>query len=124
RVTLTYLLRRGDGGTPARAAAAADLVPLVRDAWQALLVDERFLPDGGILGYPCSHLYHQDARFQRKQRPISRRSATLLKGRDQLVALTALEAGLKVQFNPYMFENCADERWQLDRFPTHDEKAR
>ena len=23
-----------------------------------------------------------------------------------------------------MFENCADETWQLDRFPTRDEKAR
>lgn len=48
----------------------------------------------------------------------------MLKGRDHLVAATALQAGLKVTFNPYMFENCADETWQLDRFPTRDEQSR
>jgi hypothetical protein len=48
----------------------------------------------------------------------------MLKGRDHLVAATALQAGLKVTFHPYMFENCADETWQLDRFPTRNEQAR
>jgi hypothetical protein len=48
----------------------------------------------------------------------------MLKGRDHLVAATALQAGLKVRFIPYMFENCADETWQLERFPTSKEKAR
>lgn len=31
---------------------------------------------------------------------------------------------LKVTFNPYMFEDCADETWQLERFPTSKEQAR
>jgi hypothetical protein len=48
----------------------------------------------------------------------------MLKGRDQLVADAAIQAGLKVSFNPYMFENCADETWQLDRFPTSKEKSK
>ncbi len=48
----------------------------------------------------------------------------MLKGRDHLVAATALEAGLQVSFNPYMFENCADETWQLERFPTSNEQAK
>jgi len=48
----------------------------------------------------------------------------MLKGRDHLVAATALEAGLSVTFNPYMFENCADETWQLDRFPTSGEQKK
>jgi hypothetical protein len=48
----------------------------------------------------------------------------MLKGRDHLAAATALQSGLRVTFNPYMFENCADETWQLDRFPTPKEKAR
>jgi hypothetical protein len=48
----------------------------------------------------------------------------MLKGRDHLVAATALQAGLKISFNPYMFENCADETWQLDRFPTSKEKSK
>jgi hypothetical protein len=124
RVTLTYLLRRGAGGPPAREAAGEDLAPRVQEAWQALLADQSFLSDGGILAYPCCHLYHQDARFQQKQSPITRQSVALLKGRDLLVAATALQAGLKVMFHPYMFENCADETWQLARFPTRNEQAR
>jgi hypothetical protein len=124
RVTLTYLLRRGEGGATVRTTAGEDLAPRVHEAWLALLADESFLPKGGTLAYPCCHLYHQDARFQQKQHPVSRQSATMLKGRDHMVAATALQAGLKVTFNPYMFENCADETWQLDRFPTPAEKAK
>jgi hypothetical protein len=120
---LTYLLRHGAGGAPSRDAAREDLAPRVQEAWRALLTDRSFLPKGGTLAYPCCHLYHQDARFQQKQRPITQQSATMLKGRDHLVAATALQAGLQVTFHPYMFENCADETWQLDRFPTRNEKA-
>jgi hypothetical protein len=123
RVTLTYLLRRGESAVPLSDVAAEDFAPRIQEAWQALLTDKDFLPMGGILGYPCCHLYHQDARFQIKQRPIKQQSSTMLKGRDHLVAATALQAGLKVMFNPYMFENCADESWQLERFPTSLEKA-
>jgi hypothetical protein len=124
RVTLSYLLRRGAGIPPSRSTAGEDIAPRVQESWQALLADRSFLPDGGILGYPCSHLYHQDARFQQEQSPITRQSVTMLKGRDHLVAASALQAGLKVTFHPYMFENCADETWQLDRFPTRDEQER
>ncbi len=124
RVTLTYLLRRGADGAPSRDAAREDLAPRVEEAWRALLSDQKFLPNGGTLAYPCCHLYHQDARFQQEPSPITQQSVTLLKGRDHLTAATALQAGLEVTFNPYMFENCADETWQLDRFPTRDEKAR
>ena len=123
RITLTYLLRRGRECSP-HDAPGEDLAPRIQEAWQALLADQSFLPDGGILAYPCCHLYHQDARFQQKQLPITRDSVTILKGRDHLVAATALQAGLKVTFHPYMFENCADETWQLDRFPTRKEQAR
>ena len=52
----------------------------------ALLADQSFLPEGGTLAYPCCHLYHQDARFQQKQSPITRQSVTMLKGRDHLVS--------------------------------------
>jgi hypothetical protein len=124
RVALTYLLRRGASGAPSRDVAGEDLAPRVLEAWRALLADKSFLPQGGTLGYPCCHLYHQDARFQSKQSNISRVSAATLKGRDYLVAATALEAGLSVTFNPYMFEDCADETWQLERFPTRDEQKK
>ncbi|HEV3257365.1 MAG TPA: hypothetical protein VG013_10830 [Gemmataceae bacterium] len=124
RVTLTYLLRRGAGGAPSRETAGEDLAPRVQEAWRALLADRSFLPKGGTLAYPCCHLYHQDARFQQSRLPITRESMTMLKGRDHLAAATALQAGLKVTFNPYMFENCAEETWQLKRFPTRSEQAR
>ena len=124
RVTLTYLLRRGESGAPSRDVSSEDLAPRIREAWRALLADKSFLLEGGTLAYPCCHLYHQDARFQSKQSPISQESATMLKGRDHLVAATALEAGLGVIFNPYMFETCADETWQLDRFPTREEQKK
>ena len=107
-----------------RDAASEDLAPRVQEAWYELLADQRFLPKGGTLAYPCCHLYHQDARFQQTQSLITQQSVTMLKGRDHLAAATALQSGLKVTFNPYMFENCADETWQLDRFPTPKEKAR
>src|SRR6185369_12400461 len=90
RVTLTYLLRRGAGDEPSRAIAAEDLAPRVQEAWGALLADQSFLPAGGSLAYPCCHLYHQDARFQQEPSPITGQSASVLKGRDHLVAATAL----------------------------------
>jgi hypothetical protein len=124
RVTLTYLLRRGESSAPTRDVGDGDLASRIHEAWLALLADESFLPDGGTLGYPCCHLYHQDARFQTKQSPIDGQSSLMLKGRDHLVAATSLQAGLKVSFNPYMFENSADETWQLDRFPTSTEKEK
>src|SRR5262249_51549493 len=106
-----------------RAVAGEVRASRIQEAWQALLADKSFLPKGGILGYPCCHLYHQDARCQSKQISIDQQTLTMLKGRDHLVAATSLQAGLKVSFNPYMFENCADETWQLDRFPTSQEKV-
>ena len=125
RVTLTYLLRRGsDGAVQSRDVAGEEHAPRIQEAWRASLADPAFFPEGGTLGYPCCHLYHRDARFQQKQSPITLESVAMLKGRDHLAAASALQAGLKVTFHPYMFENCADETWQLDRFPTQEEKSR
>jgi hypothetical protein len=98
RVTLTYLLRRGARDEPARNSGSEDLAPRVQEAWRALLMDQSFLSRGGTLAYPCSHLYHQDARFQREPSPITGQSASALKGRDHLAAATALHAGLNVAF--------------------------
>ena len=98
--------------------------PAIVDAWRELLADPRFLPEGGIVGYPCGHLYHQDARFQVQRTLLDPQSANMLKGRDQLIAAAALQAGLEVSFAPYLFETCVDETWQLDRFPTQKEKSK
>ena len=122
RVTLTYLLRRGTRSEPFPALAPEVQPSLLQDKLRALLVNRRFLPQGGTLAFPCSHLYHQDARFQRQQRPLSARTVSALKGRDHLVATAALAAGLGVTFCPYLVETCADETWQLGRFPTSKEQ--
>jgi len=124
RVTVTYLLRRESSDTLSRTVPDEDLASTITEAWRELLADDTFLPEGGIVGYPCCHLYHQDARFQVKQTPLDASSANMLKGRDQLVAAASLQADLKVTFAPYLFENCVDETWQLDRFPTSQEQKK
>lgn len=88
-----------------------------------MLESLRHAVQGGTLAFPCSHLYHQDARFQRKQRPLSRQTVSALKGRDHDVAAAAMAEGLEVTLCPYMIENCADETWQLEHFPTPREEA-
>lgn len=126
RVTLTYLIRCG-GSNIGRSAVTGRgreaLSTLVRQKVRVLLDDRRFLARGGTLTFPCSHLYHQDARFQRKQRRLSHQTVSSLKGRDHVVAAAAMAEGLEVTLYPYMIETCADETWQLDRFPTTREQA-
>ena len=123
RVTLTYLIRRGANIGRSAVPGREALNTLVRQKLRALLDDRRFLAKGGTIAFPCSHLYHQDARFQRKQRPISRQTVSSLKGRDHVVAAAAMAEGLEVTLCPYMIETCADETWQLDHFPTPRERA-
>ncbi len=125
RVTLTYLLRRAaDAGNEAAPERdLGELNTLVRQKLRGLLDDRRFLASSGTLAFPCSHLYHQDARFQRKQKPLSRQTVSALKGRDHDVAAAAMAEGLEVTLYPYMIETCADETWQLEHFPTPREEA-
>lgn len=123
RVTLAYHLRRGVGAAGGD-EPGANLEPRVRLAWRELLDDAAVLPKGGIIGYPCCHLYHQDARFQQEKLVIDAESASMLKGRDRLIADAALNAGVKVDFVPYLFENCGDAQWVLRRFPTRAEERR
>ena len=116
------LLNHITGSVPLPAVAPEAQPSLVQDALHTLLANRRFFPKGGTLAFPCSHLYHQDARFQRQQRPLSTRTVSALKGRDHLVAAAALAEGLRVTFCPYLVETCADETWQLGRFPTPQEQ--
>src|SRR3989442_7144328 len=122
RVTVTYLLRRSLGSAPLPVVAPEVVPTLVQDKLRALLAARRFLPRGGTLAFPCTHLYHQDARFQRPAPPLSPQTVSALKGRDYLVAAAILAAGVEVTFCPYLIEDCADETWQLARFPTPREQ--
>ena len=124
RVTVTYLLRRNKPLEPAFTDQDDRIPSTIVEAWRDLLADDKFLPKGGVVGYPCCHLYHQDARFQVKQTALDMSSASVLKGRDQLVAAASLKAGLDVQIVPYVFENCIRETWQLDHFPTSKEESK
>jgi len=125
RVTLTYLLRRGtSSGEQAVPESSRDpLSSLVQHKLRVLLDDRRFLARGGTLAFPCAHLYHQDARFQRTPRPLSRHTVSVLKGRDHTVAAAAIAEGLEVTLAPYLIETSADETWQLEHFPTPGEQA-
>jgi hypothetical protein len=123
RVTLTYLIRRGTNVARSAVPDREEINTLVQQKLRVMLDDRRFLARGGTLAFPCSHLYHQDARFQRKQRPLSRQTVSALKGRDHEVAAAAMAEGLEVTLYPYMIETCADETWQLDHFPTPGEQA-
>lgn len=125
RVTLTYLIRRGANDAPSAEPGhnREEIDTLVPQKLRVMLDDRRFLAAGETLAFPCSHLYHQDARFQRKQRPLTRQTVSALKGRDHHVASAAMAAGLEVILCPYMIENCVDETWQLDHFPTPSEDA-
>ena len=122
RVTVTYLLRRSLGSAPLPGVAPEVVPTLVQDKLRALLAARRFLPRGGTLAFPCAHLYHQDARFQQQAPPLSPQTVSALKGRDYLVAAAILATGLAVTFCPYLIEDCADETWQLARFPTPREQ--
>ena len=117
-MTLSYVLRRGEDSAAVPAVDAEAQPSVVRDKLRALLTGRRFLPNGGTLAFPCVHRYHQDARFQRKPRPLSKHTVATLKGRDALVAVAALAEGLTVTFCPYLIETCADQTWQLERFPS------
>ena len=123
RVTLTYLLYRGEGAiTAPRPSGAA--TERLQQGLERTLTDRHFLPRGGVLGFPCFHMYSHEAAFQRSLPPLTKTGAALhrLKGRDQEVAAAALKAGLAVSLQPYLIELCADETWQLKRFPTEEEQ--
>jgi hypothetical protein len=133
RVTLTYLLRRGSGAvleTPKRGLlASSDAAPepvegeRLAQLLRAALTDPKLLPKGGLLGFPCFHMYSQDQRFQTRSTTLARKSALALKGRDHRIAEVALKLGLTVTLRPYLIETCADQTWELEHFPTKSNLA-
>ncbi|MEP7120817.1 MAG: hypothetical protein ABJE95_07910 [Byssovorax sp.] len=126
RVTLTYLLRRGIGAVREEPKATDEPIESERLAQllRAALSDPKLLPKGGVLGFPCFHMYSQDLRFQKKITPINQTSMLTLKGRDQAVAQVASSLGLSVTLRPYLVETCADQTWELKHFPTPAHRAK
>jgi hypothetical protein len=121
RVTLTWLLRRATGTPLLRQPAARE--PDLEAELMAALANPRFLPSGGTLGVPCTHLYTATAGRTPFAGSLTEGRASGLKGRDRLVAVAALRAGLSSRVRPYLFETCGDESWRLERPPTARERA-
>jgi hypothetical protein len=123
RVTLTWFLRRTAAGQPRliRRPVASQLD--LEAGLAAALADPQFLPSGGTLGVPCTHLYAAASKRAPFVEALSDGRASALKGRDRLVAVAALRAGLSVRVRPYLFETCGEESWRLERPPTHRERG-
>lgn len=121
RVTLSYLLRRGRGAA-LDAASGPSPDERFEQALTAALSNPKLMPSGGALAFPCFHMYSHDERFQARLKPLTRKTALALKGRDLLVAKAALARGLAVALHPYLIETCADQTWALQRFPKDDER--
>lgn len=122
RVTVSYILRRG-GGVPATLVAPSE-EELFTKALSRALEDPTFLSQGGTLAIPCFHMYSEDHRFQKKIEPLSPTTLRVLKGRDQTIARVALAQGLAVELHPYLLEDCADMRWELEHFPTISQQSK
>jgi len=122
RVTLTYLLRRGKELSSRKPSDDATL--LLRAKLDDALAEKRFLAGGGVLAFPCFHLYSGEASFQSNEQESPAAMVSKLKGRDHDVAIASLGAGLSVSLQPYLVESCADQTWQLQRFPTARERSR
>jgi len=122
RVTLTYLLHRGEGMSARK--PADDATCLLRAKLDQAIADKRFLARGGVLAFPCFHMYSGEASFQKEEQgSLMTTTAQKLKGRDYDVAMAALDAGLSVSLQPYLVESCAEQTWQLERFPTARERS-
>jgi hypothetical protein len=117
RVTLTWVLRRAAPMQPPLRRRPASSGADLEAAFAAALANPRFLPSGGILGVPCTHLYTATSRRSPFAETLSEPQASVLKGRDRLVANAALGAGLLARVRPYLFETCGDESWRLERLP-------
>lgn len=122
RVTVSYLLRRGQGAVLGHASGSEQTERLLAQRLLAALANPKFMPKGGVLAFPCFHQYSHDERFQKRHAPLTRRTALTLKGRDLLVAQAAIDLQLPVALRPYMIETCADQTWELERFPTDRER--
>jgi hypothetical protein len=118
RITLAYVLRRGEGACPAPLPAGT-IPERLQAAFEEAVTDRQFFGRGATLGFPCFHMYGKQAAFQEsRERALTPDTLRRLKGRDRDVAAAAMRAGLSVTIEPYLVETCADERWRLEKFPS------
>lgn len=132
RVTLTYRISSG-AKRPRGTAEKRDPSVGERgigDALRNRLVRAKEDPGcfrfGGVLRVPCAHLYRAEVDTLRR-RPLDRDAALTLKGRDAVVALAAIDAGVEVTLVHCLIaseDGSVLESWPLRRFPTSADVAR
>ncbi len=115
RVTLSYILRRGEGAVLASPMVGSHREHIHKSLLSALQ-NRGFFSRGAVLGFPCFHMYSHEAAFQKELEALTPASVLKLKGRDQEIAAAAMQEGLTVRLQPYLVESSCDEAWQLKRF--------
>jgi len=121
RVTLAYTLNRGDFSPEEKPVLTfedqtKELIQLFQQAMQ----DKSFLPKGGELGFPCYHLYTNGQVFKDAdaEDAMDLKRIQKLKGKDFHVALAANHCGLDVFLQPYVAENCGEDKWKTNKIWT------
>ena len=95
------------------------LPTLVQDKLRTLLADRASCPGERALARSTS-ITRTPASSASSRSPGEQ---CLPSRQDYLVAAVVLAEGLAVTFCPYLIEDCADETWQLERFPTPREQS-
>ena len=129
RITVSYLLRRKDGQDASseipRCLSEDSQHQLMREAFQRA-AQSPLLTEGKSIGFPCFFLYTNTEVFPKKadaETPLLENIVQKLKGRDAIVANSALAAGLKVRLVPYLSHDYSGEfddgpaEIPLKRFP-------
>ncbi len=122
RVTLTWILHRGEGAPHAMGSTAKGAEAMHRQL-AASMAEARFAPSGATLGFACEHSYAGTPAFMRDIPDLDARTVLRLQGRDQTLAAAALALGLRVRLAPYVVETGCTLRWQLSRYLTPGETA-
>lgn len=73
--------------------------------FQDLIADEGFMPEGHKIGFVCEHLYTNGMLFPGEKTSadaLSHYTIRMLKGRDLMIALAAMQANLNVYIVPFL----------------------
>ena len=123
-MTAAYLLRRKDSEkvTLPRPIKEGEQEAVFKKELLNALAKEDFLEDGGKIGYPCTHMYTNKEVYPGKadsETPLTKKTASKLKGKDLMIASAAIACGLNVYLQPYLSHECQGdlEDLRLQRYP-------
>eukprot|EP01135_Chromosphaera_perkinsii_P006212 Nk52_evm1s454 gene=Nk52_evmTU1s454 len=90
---------------------------------QEAVNNPNFLPDGGLVGFPCLHLYERDSEMPpikdpTGEKPIRMASDLHLKGSDVLLYVASSMLNLEPQVIRMLTENLCDDRFVVPKLPT------